>query len=163
WCIQALTGNASDAMAMIPIGIAAWKSSGSIVFVPWFTSHMAWACAELGQFDEAWRHIDEALKTVETTGETWGESDIHRIAGDIAWLAADVGKAKAHFDRALAVARAQQAKSWELRAATSMAVLLRDQGQRAEARQLLAPVYGWFSEGFETLDLKRGKAVLAEL
>ena len=164
-CIQALTGNASDAIAMIPAGIAAWKSSGSIVFVPWYVAHIAWARAELGMFDEAWWHIDEALKAVEITGETWCESDIHRIAGEIALLAPapDAGKAKAHFDRALAVARAQQAKSWELRAAMSLARLLRDQGQRDDAHQLLAPVYAWFREGLDTHDLKGARALLAEL
>jgi predicted ATPase len=164
-CIQALTGKATEAIAMIPAGIAAWKSSGSIVFVPWYVAHMARARAELGEFDEAWRHIDEALKAIETTGETWCESDVHRIAGEIALLAPipDVGKAKTHFDRALTVARAQQAKSWELRTATSLAALLRDQGQHADARELLAPVYDWFNQGFATLDLKRAKALLDQL
>jgi len=164
-CIQALTGKASDAIAMIPEGIAAWKSSGSIVFVPWYIAHVAKARAEPGKFDEAWRNIDEALEAIKTTGETWCEPDIHRIAGEIALLAPvpDVDKAKAHFARALAVAREQQAKSWELRAATSLATLLRDQGQHEGARELLAPVYGWFKEGFDTLDLKRAKALLDEL
>jgi predicted ATPase len=75
----------------------------------------------------------------------------------------DAAKAEAYFERALAVARARQAKSWELRAATSMARLWRDQGQQDEARDLLAPVYGWFTEGFDTLDLKQAKALLDEL
>jgi predicted ATPase len=75
----------------------------------------------------------------------------------------DAAKAEAYFERALAVARAQQAKSWELRAAMSMARLWREQGKREEARELLAPVYGWFSEGFDTLDLKEAKALLDEL
>jgi predicted ATPase len=99
------------------------------------------------------------------TGETWCESDIHRMAGEIALLVPvpDIGKAKAHFDRALVVARQQQAKSWELRAATSLATLLRDQGRHHEARELLAPVQGCFGEGFDTLDLKRAKALLDEL
>lgn len=164
-CIQALTGKASDAIAMIPAGIAAWKSSGSIVFVPWYVGHMATAYAERGQFDEAWRHIDEALKAVETTGETWCESDIHRMAGEIALLAPepDVEKAKGHFARALVVAREQQAKSWELRAATSLATLLRDQDQHHDARELLTPVYSWFGEGVETLDLKRARTLLGVL
>jgi len=74
-----------------------------------------------------------------------------------------VAKAEDYFDRALVIARQQQAKSWELRAATSMARLWRDQGKRDEARDLLAPVYGWFTEGFETLDLKEAKALLDEL
>ena len=90
---------------------------------------------------------------------------MHRIAGDIALKSSeqDVAKAEAYFDRALAVSRQQQAKSWELRAAMSMARLWRDQGKRQEARELLAPVYGWFTEGFDTLDLKEAKALLDEL
>ena len=86
-------------------------------------------------------------------------------AGEIALksLAPDPEKAEAYFDRALAVARQQQAKSWELRAAMSMARLWRDQGKRDEARELLAPVYGWFTEGFDTLDLKEAKALLDEV
>jgi predicted ATPase len=76
---------------------------------------------------------------------------------------ANTAKAERYFDRALAVARQQQAKSWELRAAMSMAQLWRDQGKRDEARELLAPVYGWFTERFDTLDLKQAKALLAEL
>jgi predicted ATPase len=75
----------------------------------------------------------------------------------------DTAKAQAYFDHALAVARQQQAKSWELRAAMSMARLWRDQGKRDKARELLAPVYGWFTEGFDTIDLKEAKALLDEL
>jgi class 3 adenylate cyclase/predicted ATPase len=164
-CIRAQTGRASEATAMIPAGIAAWKSSGSIVFVPWYVAHMAKARAELGQFDEASLRIDDAVKAVEMTGETWCEPDIHRLAGEIALLGPmpDVGKARAHFERGLEVARKQRAKSWELRVATSLATLLRDQGQHEQACALLAPIYGWFSEGFETLDLRRAKALLRAL
>jgi predicted ATPase len=88
-----------------------------------------------------------------------------RVGGEIALKSTipDAAKAEAYFERALAVARKQQARSWELRAATSMARLWRDQGKRDEARELLAPVYGWFTEGFETLDLKQAKALLDEL
>ena len=164
-CIQALTGKASDAMAMIPAGIAAWKSSGSVVFVPWYVAHMARAHAELGGFDEAWRHIAEALTAIERTGETWCESDVHRIAGEITLLASEpnLSKAEMHFERALVIAREQQAKSWELRAAMSLAQLWRDRGERAKARELLAGVYNWFREGFETLDLRQAKMLLDEL
>jgi predicted ATPase len=97
--------------------------------------------------------------------ERWCEADVHRIAGEIALksLAPNPEKAEAYFNRALAVAREQQAKSWELRAAICMARLWRDQGKRDEARDLLAPVYGWFTEGFDTLDLKEAKALLDEL
>jgi predicted ATPase len=102
---------------------------------------------------------------METTKETWFEAEINRVAGEIALksLSPDWVKPEAYFEHALAVARAQQAKSWELRAAMSMARLWRDQGKRDEARDLLAPVYGWFTEGFDTLDLKEAKALLEEL
>jgi predicted ATPase len=105
------------------------------------------------------------MMTVETTKETWYEADVHRIAGEIALMSPerDAAKAEARFERALAVARAQQAKSWELRAAMSMARLWREQGKLDEAREILAPVYGWFTEGFDTLDLKHAKALLDEL
>jgi predicted ATPase len=105
------------------------------------------------------------MTAVETTKEKWYEADVCRIAGEIALMSPerDTAKAEAYFERALAVARAQQAKSLELRAAMSMARLWCDQGKRDEARDLLAPVYGWFTEGFDTLDLKQAKALLDEL
>ena len=110
-------------------------------------------------------HIGEAITAVETTKETWYEAEVYRIAGEIALMSPerDTAKAEACFERALAVAREQQAKSFELRAAMSMARLWRDQAKRDEARELLAPVYGWFTEGFDTLDLKQAKALLDEL
>ena len=105
------------------------------------------------------------MMAIETTKERWCEAEADRTAGEIALLSPepDGVKAEAYFERALAVARAQQAKSWELRAATSMARLWRDQGKRDEARDLLAPVYGWSTKGFGTLDLKQAKALLDEL
>jgi tetratricopeptide (TPR) repeat protein len=119
----------------------------------------------LGRPDDARRCIDDAIDRVERSNEKWCEAEVHRIAGEIALKspAPDTEKAQKYFERALAVARQQQAKSWELRAATSMARLWRDQGKRDEARDLLAPVYGWFTEGFDTLDLKEAKALLDEL
>ena len=109
--------------------------------------------------------LGAALATVETTGEIWYDAELHRVAGEIAVLSPEPGaaKAQAYFEHALGVARAQQAKSWELRATMSMARLWRDQGKVQQARDLLAPVYGWFTEGFDTLDLKEAKALLHEL
>ena len=100
-----------------------------------------------------------------SNGERWWEVEVHRMAGEIALMSPepDVAKAEAYFEYALAVARAQQAKSWELRAAMSMARLWRDQGKPQQARELLAPVYGWFTEGFDTRDLKEAKALLDTL
>ena len=164
-CVLAITGNAADAIAVITSAISAFRSTGATINSPLYLSHLAMAHAELDQFNDAWRCVDEAMTLAETTGERWFDAEISRVSGEIALRSPerDAGKAQAQFERALEIARAQQARSWELRAATSLARLWRDQGRRAEAHALLAPVYGWFTEGFDTLDLKEAKALLAEL
>ena len=133
--------------------------------MPFYLSCLARAHADLGKFDDAWRCIGEATTAMETAGEKWCEAEIHRVAGEIALLSSkpDAAKGEAYFERALLLARARRAKSWELRAAMSMARLWRDQGKRDAARDLLAPIYGWFTEGFDTLDLKEAKVLLEEL
>jgi class 3 adenylate cyclase/predicted ATPase len=163
--VFALTGRASDAVRAITSGIASLRSTGVSLYEPAHLRHLAMAYAELGALDDAWRCIDDAIAKVERSREKWSEAEVHRIAGEIALksLAPDQEKAEAYFDRALAVARQQRAKSWELRAAMSMARLWRDRGKSDEARDLLAPVYGWFTEGFDTRDLKEAKALLDEL
>jgi predicted ATPase len=105
------------------------------------------------------------MTAVETTKERWCEAEVNRIAGEIALMSPERDQAKAqdYFEHALAVARAQQAKSWELRAAMCMARLWRDQGKPQQARELLAPVHDWFTEGFNTVDLKEAKVLLEEL
>ena len=112
-------------------------------------SYLASAYVQLVRLDDARRCISEAFTATETTGERWCEAEINRIAGEIELKSPgrDAAKAEAHFVQVLTVARQQQAKSWELRAAMSMARLWRDQGKRDEARELLAPVYGWFTGG----------------
>jgi class 3 adenylate cyclase/predicted ATPase len=164
-CVLALTGRASDAVEMLDRAIVALRSTGSTVVLPTYLSYLASAHAELGQFNEAWRRIGEALVLAETTKESWCEAELHRTAGEIALLSPqrDAAKAEAYFERALAVARRRQAKAWELRAAMSMARLKRDQGKRDKARELLAPVYDWFTEGFDTPDLQQAKSLLDEL
>jgi class 3 adenylate cyclase/predicted ATPase len=164
-CVLALTGRASHAVQIITAGITAFRSTGATALMPFCLPYLARTYAELGQFDDAWRCIGEAMTAVETTKERWTEAEIHRIAGEIALKSPvpDAAKAETYFECALAVARQQQAKSWELRTAMSMARLWRDQGKRDEARNLLAPVYGWFTEGFDTLELKEAKALLKEL
>jgi class 3 adenylate cyclase/predicted ATPase len=164
-CVFAVTDRASDAVQKITAGITALRSTGATALVPLMLAYLTRAYAELGQFNEAWRCIGEAMKAIETSKERWCEAEVNRVAGEITLLSPepDVAKAEAHFERALAVARGQQAKSWELRAAMSMARLWGDQGKRQQARDLLAPIYGWFTEGFDTLDLKDAKALLDEL
>jgi predicted ATPase len=164
-CLLALTGKAPDAVQTITSGVTAMQSTGTTMWMPLWLSYLTRANAEIGQFDNARRCIGEAMAAVETAKERWCEAEVNRIAGEIALLspAPDLAKAEAYFERALAVAREQQAKSWELRAAMSMAQLWRDQGKWNEARKLLAPVYGWFSEGFDTRDLKEAKDLLGVL
>ena len=164
-CVLALTGKASDAIQMFASGIVAYRSTGARVWLPLYLSYLARAHAELGQFDDAWRRVTEAMTEIETTKERWQEAEVHRVAGEIALMSPGAGAAKAEacFERALTVAREQQAKSWELRMAMSLAQLWRDQGKRDDARNLLAPIYGWFTEGFDTRDLKEAKALLEEL
>ncbi len=164
-CVFALSGRASDAVRIITSGIGALRSTGSTLWTPLWFSHLAKSHADLGQFTDAWRCIGEAIGAIETTGEKMYEADVHRMAGEIALMLPqpDVAKAEAYFERAIAVGRAQQAKSWELRAAISMARLKQKQGKRDDACNYLAPVFNWFTEGFETLDLKEAKTLLVDL
>jgi predicted ATPase len=163
--LLALAGKTSNAVSMFTLSDSQYRSIGSKIYLPVYLSLLARACGELGQFDEAWSYIGEAMTAVETTKETWYEADVHRIAGEVALMSPerDAAKGEACFDCALEIARAQQAKSFELRSAMSMARLWRDQGKREEARELLAPVYAWFTEGFDALDLKQAKALLDKL
>ena len=150
---------------MIVPGLVACRSVRNTYLTPIGLSLLAKSYADLGQLDDAWRSVDEAKSVIEGTKETWFEALFHCITGDIALQSPrpEVEKAGVHFERALSVARQQQAKSWELRAATSMARLWRGQGKGKQGRELLAPVYGWFTEGFDTRDLKEAKALLEEL
>jgi predicted ATPase len=140
---------------MMSSALAAYRSTGSTNYILWWSSFLARSYAQLGKFDEAWRCIAEAIAAVETTKVTLFEADIYCMAGDIALMFPELAssKAEAYFNRALDVVRKQQAKSWELRAAMSIARLWRDQGKRGKASELLAPIYGWFTEGFDSLDL----------
>jgi class 3 adenylate cyclase/predicted ATPase len=163
--ILAASGRASDAVKILTSAINDVGATQSTAWTPWYLAQVATAHAELEQFNDAWRYIGEAFSAVEAGKERWSDAEINRIAGEIALKSAepDAAKAQSYFERALSIARQQQAKSWELRAAASLARLLRDQGKPQQARELLAPVYGWFTEGFDTLDLKEARALLDAL
>jgi tetratricopeptide (TPR) repeat protein len=163
-CVLAMTGKSYEAVQMLTSGIAAWRLTGSTAALPMYLSDLARAYTDDGQIDDARRCIDEAIVAIKTTKETIYEAEVYRIAGDVALKSPqrNATEAEWNFNRALAVARQQQAKSWELRAAMSMARLWRDQGKSQQARELLAPVYGWFAGGFDTLDLREAKALLHE-
>jgi class 3 adenylate cyclase/predicted ATPase len=163
--VLTLTGKATKAVEMVTSGIDLWRSAGSTIFTPEHEFMLAIAHADSGQFDDAWRCIGKAMTAMQATKERWCEAEAHRVAGEIALKSPqrDVAKAQAYFEHSLTVARAQQAKSWELRAAMSLARLLSDQGKRQTARDLLVPIYDWFTEGFDTSDLRKAKALLGEL
>ena len=164
-CALMSIGDTSAAVNLLTSGMTALHSTGATLYEPWLLSNLANAYVRLAQFDDAKRCINEALTGIQTSKERWCEAEVHRTAGEIAFKSplADAVKAEAYFEHALAVARQQQAKSWELCAAMSLARLWRDQGKPQQARQLLAPVYGWFTQGFDTRDLREAKALLDEL
>jgi predicted ATPase len=164
-CVSALTGRSAEAVQNITSGVIAMRSTGNTMWAPLFLTHLAWANAELGDFNTAWSNIYEAMSAVEVTKENWYEAEINRVAGEIALLGtgADAVKAEPYFASALKIAVTKKAKSWELRAAMSMARLLCLHGKPGPARDILAPVYGWFIEGFDTLDLREAKLLLEEL
>jgi class 3 adenylate cyclase/predicted ATPase len=164
-CMSALTGRPAEAIQSITSGVIAMRSTGNTMWAPLFSTHLAQAHAELGQFKFAWSNIHDAMRSVQETKENWYEAEINRIAGEIALLGpkADAVKAEAYFAGALTIANEMNAKSLELRAAMSMARLLCVQGKKAPARDILAPVYGWFTEGFDTLDLREAKRLFDKL
>ncbi len=161
----ALTGEPAKALPMMTSTRNAYELTGGKFLAPLDMSVIASIYAALGKFDDARRYMAEAMNTMETNKEKWFEAEVNRIAGEVELRSPepDTAKAEGYFERALTVARQQQAKSWELRAAISLARLCRDQGKPQQARELLAPVYGWFTEGFDTRDLKEAKALLEEL
>jgi class 3 adenylate cyclase/predicted ATPase len=163
--IFSLISKPADAIQVLNSAISAFRSTGSTAFLPARLSNLAQAYADVGLFDDAWQCVDEAMTTIEITKEKWWVAEANRTAGEVALKLPepDAHKAEVYFERALAIARQQRAKSWELRAAMSLARLWRDQGKPQQARELLAPVYGWFTEGHNTRDLKEAKALLEEL
>jgi predicted ATPase len=132
---------------------------------PLFLILFAEAAGHAGQVEEGLRLLTEALAVLEASGRGDVLAEAYRLQGALLLRQAipDTAQAEACFQQALAIARRQQAKSWELRAATSLARLWQQQGKRAEAYDLLAPIYGWFTEGFDTADLQEAKALLEEL
>ena len=157
-------GQAQEGIEQIHQGMTAWRATGAVVFQPYFLALLAEAQGIMGQPEAGLTMLTEALALVDTTGERWYEAELHRLKGILLLQqhADNQAEAEICFHHALAIARNQQAKSWELRATTSL-VRLWQQGKRDEARQVLAEVYHWFTEGFDTADLKEAKALLEVL
>ena len=156
-------GDVADGMALLRDGIAAYRSSAQEAWTPHYIALFAKACEIAGEIEEALAQLDNALHIVERTGERWFEAELHRQKGELLLRQGHAEAAEELYRKALGIAREQEAKLWELPAAVSLARLRGDQGRRGEARDLLAPVYGWFTEGFDTPDLKEAKALLDEL
>jgi predicted ATPase len=131
--------------------------------MPHFFALLAGAYEIAGQVEEAVTLCHHALQIVERTGEHWFAAELYRHKGKLLWRQGHAEIAEELYRKALRIAVEQEAKLWELRAAVSLARLRRDQDRRAEARNLLAPIYGWFTEGFDTADLKEARALIDEL
>jgi predicted ATPase len=133
------------------------------VSVPCFLAWTAEAYGKAGRAENGLVLAEEALNLIERTEERAWEADAHRVKGDLMQLSGRPSEAEACFRQAIEIARRQQAKSWELRATLSLSRLLQKEGRSAEARRLLSEIYGWFTEGFDTPDLREAKALLEEL
>jgi predicted ATPase len=158
-------GHREEGMAQIQQGLAAWRATGAQVFRPYGLALLAEASAQVGQIEEGLTLLVEAMTAANDTGERRWDAELHRLKGELllARSAEHHAEAETCFQQALAIARRQEARSWELRATMSLSRLWQWQGKRAEAHALLAPIYGWFTEGFDTADLQEAKALLEEL
>jgi predicted ATPase len=162
---DAQKGEATTGIALIRDGMAAAEATGTRVVTPLFLTLLAEALAFAGKIEEGLATLDDALAKAAASGERGWNAEIHRMRGELTNRLPypDPAKAEESFRTALAIACEQGTRGYELRAATSLARLWRAQGRRTEARDLLAPLYSWFTEGFDTADLKDAKALLDEL
>jgi len=154
--------HAQEGIGQIHQGLTAWRATGAEIARPYHLALLAEAYGAMGQPAAALVVLVEALTLVDNTGERLYESELYRLKGELLLQQSSDNHLEAEtcFHHAIAIAQKQSAKSWELRAATSLARLWQQQGKRQEAHDLLAPVYNWFTEGFDTADLKDAKALL---
>jgi len=160
--IKVKDGALAEGVSLLRDGSIAYRSMGAEAWMPHFIALRVRAYEIAGQVEEGLALLDEAFQIVESTGERWQAAELYRYKGQLV-LQGHSEAAELLYRKALSIAQEQGAKLWELRAAASLARLRHDQGRRAEARELLAPVYAWFTEGFDTPDLKEAKALLDEL
>jgi len=161
--VKVKNGDMAEGISLLRSGSAAHRATGAQTVVPYINALLAAAYEISGQIEEAAAQLDDALQIIERTGERWFEAELHRHKGELMLRLGHTEPAEDLYRKALGIAKEQQAKLWELRAAASLARLHRDQGRQVEARNLLAPVYGCFTEGFDTPDMKEAKALLEEL
>jgi predicted ATPase len=161
--VKVKNGDVALGISLLRSGSTAYRATGADAFMPYFIAFLARACEIAEEIDEALILLDDALQIVERTGERWFEAELNKRKGQLLLRRGQPEAAEQLYHKALSIARQQEAKLWELRATVSLTQLRRNQGRHAEARDLLAPVYGWFTEGFDTQDLKEAKALLDEL
>jgi predicted ATPase len=161
--VRARNGDATEGVSLLRNGMAACRAIGAQMWMPHFLSLHAGACELAGQIEEAVTLLDDALQIARRTRERWLEAELNRYKGELLLRQGRAEAAEELYRKALNIAEEQAAKLWELRATMSLARLRRDQGRRADARDFLAPVFDWFTEGFDTPDLKDAKALLDEL
>jgi class 3 adenylate cyclase/predicted ATPase len=161
--VKVKNGDVAEGLSLLHTGSSAHRATGTELWAPYHIALLARACKIAGQTEESLTLLDDALQIVERTDERLLKAELYRHKGRLLLQQGHVEAAEQLYLNALSIAQEQEAKLWELRAAVSLAHLRRDQGRRAEARDLLAPVYGWFTEGFDTADLKEAKALFDEL
>jgi predicted ATPase len=161
--VKVKNGDVTEGTSLLRSGSSAYRSTGAEIWMPHFIAFQARACEIAGQVEEAVALLEDALRIADRTGECWLAAELNRHKGQLLLRQGHPEAAEELYRKALSIALEQEAKLWELRAAVSLARLRRDQGRRAEARELLAPVYGWFTEGFDTPDLKDAKMLLDKL
>jgi predicted ATPase len=160
-----MQGQREEGLAQIRQGLSAYRATGAALGVPYLCTVLADVSAHLGHTEEGLQALAEAHALVEQHEERWWEAELYRLRGVLLLRQTETPQeeAEACLQRALDVARRQEAKALELRAAMSLSRLWLQQGKRQEAHSMLAPVYGWFTEGFDTADLQEAKALLDEL
>jgi class 3 adenylate cyclase/predicted ATPase len=161
--VKVKNGEVAEGTSLLHRGLTVSRATGSEAFTPHYLALLAEASEIAGQIEESLTLLDDALHIVERTGERWFAAEPNRHKGQLLLRQGHSEAAEELYRKALSIAQEQEAKLWELRAAASLARLRRDQGRHTEARDLLAPVYGWFTEGFDTPDLKEAKALLDTL
>jgi predicted ATPase len=161
--LKTKNGDVTEGVSLVRSGSTAYHATGAGVWIPYQIVLLARACEIAGQVEEAVTLLEEALQIVEKTGERWFAAELNRLKGQLLLRRGHSEAAEELYRKALSIAEEQEAKLWEMRAAASLARLRRYQGRRTEAHDLLAPVYGWFTEGFDTPDLEDAKALLDDL
>ncbi len=161
--VKVNTGDVPAGVSLLRSGSNAYSATGAQTRICYHTALLAKACEIAGQVDEALSHFDNALQLAEAVGERWFMAELYRHKGELMIRQGDSEAAEKFYRKAIGIAEKQEAKLWELRAAMSLARLWGIQGRRGEARDLLAPIYDRFTEGFDSPDLMGAKALLNEL